>query len=141
QKKLSSEQLYVTIDENPTCTTRELSKFFNVSRHMAICKEMKRFDKVSKTGKWIPHGKWELLEINEQQCVTCCVSLCSHKLQAPILGGILTDSDEKWILYNNIKCKRQWLCRGSCQFLNREVDCTRKNSFVCMVRFKGNCLL
>ncbi|VUZ45547.1 unnamed protein product [Hymenolepis diminuta] len=40
-RKLNSEQLQVTIDENPTCTTRELSKIFNVS-HMTIYREMKR---------------------------------------------------------------------------------------------------
>ncbi|KAM3174653.1 hypothetical protein ACTXT7_010127 [Hymenolepis weldensis] len=34
QKELNSEQLQVAIDENPTCTTRALSKTFNVSRHM-----------------------------------------------------------------------------------------------------------
>ncbi|VUZ39365.1 unnamed protein product [Hymenolepis diminuta] len=39
-KKLNSEQLQVDIDENPTCTTRELSKTFNVSRHMTIYGEM-----------------------------------------------------------------------------------------------------
>ncbi|KAM3178363.1 hypothetical protein ACTXT7_002756, partial [Hymenolepis weldensis] len=41
-KKLNSERLQVAIGENPTCTTRELSKSFNVSRHMTICREMKR---------------------------------------------------------------------------------------------------
>ncbi|VUZ56861.1 unnamed protein product [Hymenolepis diminuta] len=34
-KKPNSEQLEVAIDENPTCTTRELSKTFHVS-HMTI---------------------------------------------------------------------------------------------------------
>ncbi|VUZ45770.1 unnamed protein product [Hymenolepis diminuta] len=42
-KKLNSEQLHAAIDENPTCTTRELSKTFNVSRHMIIYREVTRF--------------------------------------------------------------------------------------------------
>ncbi|VUZ55766.1 unnamed protein product [Hymenolepis diminuta] len=41
-KKLNSEQLQVVIDENPTCTTRELSKTFHISRHMTTYREMKR---------------------------------------------------------------------------------------------------
>ncbi|VUZ38625.1 unnamed protein product [Hymenolepis diminuta] len=41
-KKLNSEQLQVDINENPTCSTRELSKTFNVSCHMAIYRRMKR---------------------------------------------------------------------------------------------------
>lgn len=107
-KKLNSEQLQAAIDGNPTCTTRELSKTFNVS-HMTIYREMKRLGKVSKAGKWVPH---ELSEINRQQRVTCCVSLRSRELQAPFLDRIIT-GDEKWILYNNVKRKRQWLSRGS----------------------------
>ncbi|KAM3172467.1 hypothetical protein ACTXT7_014472 [Hymenolepis weldensis] len=35
-KKLNSDQLQVGIVENPTCTTRELSKTFDISRHMTI---------------------------------------------------------------------------------------------------------
>ncbi|VUZ40055.1 unnamed protein product [Hymenolepis diminuta] len=39
---LSSEQLQVANDENPTCVTRELSKTFHVSRHMTIYREMEK---------------------------------------------------------------------------------------------------
>ncbi|VUZ50429.1 unnamed protein product, partial [Hymenolepis diminuta] len=39
---LNSEQLQVAIDENPTCTTRELSETFHIT-HITICREMKRF--------------------------------------------------------------------------------------------------
>ncbi|KAM3182207.1 hypothetical protein ACTXT7_012857 [Hymenolepis weldensis] len=70
--KLNSAQLQVAIDENPTCTTRELSKFFNGNE---------------KT--WQSLKSWEmgppphdLSEINNQQRVTSCVSLGSRELQA-----------------------------------------------------------
>ncbi|KAM3180194.1 hypothetical protein ACTXT7_016790 [Hymenolepis weldensis] len=65
-KKLNSEQLQAAIDENPTSTTRELSKTFNA--------------KSQRAGKWVPHN---LSEVNKQQRVTCCVSLRSRELQAP----------------------------------------------------------
>ncbi|KAM3179168.1 hypothetical protein ACTXT7_001119 [Hymenolepis weldensis] len=51
--------------------------------------------------------------MNKQQRVTCCVSLRSRELQAPFLDPVITDSDEKWILYKNIKRKRQRLSRVS----------------------------
>ncbi|KAM3181883.1 hypothetical protein ACTXT7_013475 [Hymenolepis weldensis] len=59
-----------------------------------------------------PH---DLSEINKQQHVTCCVSLRSRELQASkFRHRIITDSDEKWILYNNVKHKRQsWLNRSA----------------------------
>ncbi|VUZ56804.1 unnamed protein product, partial [Hymenolepis diminuta] len=79
-QKLNSDQLQIAIDENPTCTTRELSKTFHVSRHMTIYRGMKRIGKVSKAGKWVPHN---LSEINKQQRVTCCVSQRFLELQAP----------------------------------------------------------
>ncbi|KAM3181656.1 hypothetical protein ACTXT7_013932 [Hymenolepis weldensis] len=50
QKKLDSEQLQVATDENPTCTTRELSKTFHVSRHMTVYREMKRLGEESLKG-------------------------------------------------------------------------------------------
>ncbi|VUZ50845.1 unnamed protein product [Hymenolepis diminuta] len=60
-KELNSEQLKVGIDENSTCNTIEPSKTFNVS-HMTIYREIKRLGwKVSRAGKWVPHG---LSEIN-----------------------------------------------------------------------------
>ncbi|VUZ49211.1 unnamed protein product [Hymenolepis diminuta] len=77
-KKLNSEQSQVAIDENPTCTTGELSKTFNVSHHMTIYRDMKDLvGKVSKIGKCFSH---DLSEVNKQHHVTCCVSLRSCEL-------------------------------------------------------------
>ncbi|KAM3180732.1 hypothetical protein ACTXT7_015734 [Hymenolepis weldensis] len=57
----------------------------------------------------LPPPPHDLSEINMQQRATCCVSLRSRELQAPFLDSIIADSDEKWwILWNNVKRKRQW---------------------------------
>ncbi|VUZ44125.1 unnamed protein product, partial [Hymenolepis diminuta] len=83
-KKLNSKQLEVAIDENSTCTTRELSKTLHVSRHMTIHREMKKLkDKVSKTIKYPLPSTHDLSGINKEQYMACCVSLHSHELQAP----------------------------------------------------------
>ncbi|KAM3181042.1 hypothetical protein ACTXT7_015114, partial [Hymenolepis weldensis] len=77
QKLLNSEQLQVAIDENPTCTTREPSKTFHVSRHMTTYKEMKRrLGKSQRLGTG-PLPPYDLLEINKQQRVTCCFTAFS----------------------------------------------------------------
>ncbi|VUZ39863.1 unnamed protein product, partial [Hymenolepis diminuta] len=76
-KKLNSEQLQVATDENPTCNTRELSETFHVSRHVTIYSEMERLCTVSNAEKWAPlSSPHDLLEINKQQRVICCVSRC-----------------------------------------------------------------
>ncbi|VUZ53950.1 unnamed protein product [Hymenolepis diminuta] len=89
-----------------------------------------------------PH---DLSEMNKQQRVTCCVSLRSHELQVPFSDRIITDSDEKWILCNIIKHKRRWLSQDSSLKpipQPRQFETVPEtNSFVCMVRFEGNCLL
>ncbi|VUZ46416.1 unnamed protein product, partial [Hymenolepis diminuta] len=63
-EKLTSEQLRVAIDENPTCTTRELTKTFNVSRHMTIYREMKRLG-------WEMDPTWEMGSVRNQQATVC----------------------------------------------------------------------
>ncbi|KAM3188079.1 hypothetical protein ACTXT7_001032 [Hymenolepis weldensis] len=69
-KKLNSEQLQVAADENPTCTTRELSTTFHVSRHMTTYWGMKILK------GWPPTlpPPYDLSEINKQQRVV--VVLC-----------------------------------------------------------------
>ncbi|VUZ56428.1 unnamed protein product, partial [Hymenolepis diminuta] len=104
-RKLNSGLFQVAIDENPICTTRELTKTFHVSRHMTIYREMKRLGWGSLKGH-------ELSEINKQQRMTCCVSLRSRELQIPFLDRIITGNG-KWIYYNNVKRKRRWLSRDS----------------------------
>ena len=66
---------------------------------------MARLGKVSKAKNWVPH---ELTENNGQQRVNSCISLHFRQHQMPFLDRIVT-GDEKWMLYNNVKCKKQWL--------------------------------
>ncbi|KAM3188070.1 hypothetical protein ACTXT7_001023 [Hymenolepis weldensis] len=63
----------------------------------------------------------------------CCVSLRSRELQAPFLDPITTDGKEKWwILYNNVKRKRQSLSGQVVRWFKANSttetiwDCTRK---------------
>ncbi|VUZ48834.1 unnamed protein product [Hymenolepis diminuta] len=74
---------------------------------MIIYREMERLGWESLKGWEMGSPPHDLSEMNKQQCVTCCVSLCSRELQAPFLDRIITVSYEKWwILYNNVKRKR-----------------------------------
>ncbi|KAM3185188.1 hypothetical protein ACTXT7_006888 [Hymenolepis weldensis] len=108
-EKLNSEQLQVAIDENPICTTRELSTTFHVSRHMTTYREMKTQRQSLKVWEMAPSPSRFVRNQQATACdLLCCVSLHSRELQAPFLDPIITDSNEKWwILYNNVKRKRQ----------------------------------
>ncbi|VUZ41881.1 unnamed protein product [Hymenolepis diminuta] len=59
QRKLNSEQLQLAIDENSTCTARELNKTIHVSSHMTIYREMKIVK-----GKFSPLTSHDLSETN-----------------------------------------------------------------------------
>ncbi|VUZ43193.1 unnamed protein product [Hymenolepis diminuta] len=107
-KKVNSGQLEVAIDENPTYTTREVSKTFNVSRHMTIYRVMKKLGLESLKG-WQIDPTWEMGFVRNQQATMCdllsftAFSWTSGTFFRPNHNG----QHEKWILYNNFKRKRQ----------------------------------
>lgn len=98
------ELLQTVVEENPKQTARELAKQFNTS-HTSIIKHLHELGKVSKLGQWVPH---HLTASQLNQRVALCSSLKSRLATEPFLGRIIT-SDEKWVLYNHIQRKRQWL--------------------------------
>ncbi|VUZ39985.1 unnamed protein product, partial [Hymenolepis diminuta] len=74
-KKLNSKQLQAAIDENATCTTRELSKIFTISRHMTIYREMEIL-------RWEIVRTWEMGFVRNQQ-TTVCDLLCFTLFREP----------------------------------------------------------
>ena len=44
--------------------------------------------------------------------IACCVSLFIRHITYFFLDRIVT-GDEKWILYNNVKCHHQWISQGN----------------------------
>ena len=61
--------------------------------------------KVPKLGKWVPY---KLSENDRQCCINAAVSLLSMSRRKDWLATILT-SDEKWMVYDNIHRKFQWV--------------------------------
>ena len=103
-EELEIDVLKTTIESNPTTTVRELAIELNVS-HTTIHRHLKTLGMVIKLGKWVPH---KLTAINLNQRINTCTSLLSRLNQKPFLNKIVTE-DEKWVLYNNIKRRHQWL--------------------------------
>ena len=60
---------------------------------------------MQKLGKWVPH---ELTENNNIQRFQLCTFLSSRQNCDPFLNRLVT-GDEKWILYPNVKRRKQWL--------------------------------
>ena len=97
------------VEENPKQTARELAKQFSTC-HRTIIIQLNKLGKVSKYGQWVPHN----LTANQlAQRVAICSSLRSRFSRNPFLNRIrVVTSDEKWVLYNNIHRKKQWLANN-----------------------------
>jgi len=71
----------------------------------AISMRLHAMGKVQKIGKWVPH------ELNDRQMErrqNICQILLARQKRKSFLHRILT-GDEKWIYFQNPKCKKSWV--------------------------------
>ena len=92
------------LEENPRQSTRELAQKLNTSQS-TVCRHLEKLGKVSKLGVWVPY---KLSERNKADRMSIATSLLSRENNDPFLKKIIT-GDEKWITYENIVRKGQWL--------------------------------
>lgn len=104
---LDDEVLESLLKEDPRQTVRELAEKMQVS-HGTIEYHLHQLGKVHKWGIWIPH------ELSETQLLHRVEILSSHLTRyksRPFLNQIVT-GDEKWVLYVNLRKRKQWLDLG-----------------------------
>jgi len=65
--------------------------------------------KIQKVGKWMPH---ELNERQQENRKTTCEMLLAKYKRKSFLHRIVT-GDEKWIYFENPKCKKSWVDPGA----------------------------
>lgn len=95
------------VESEPQLTVDEIAERMD-SSHGTVFRHLKEIGKVSKLGKWVPH---ELSEANCLQRINICTSLLSRFEREPFLDRLVT-GDEKWIIYHNVRRKRQWTDKG-----------------------------
>jgi len=99
-KKFEDSELQALLDEDDA-QTPQLTNQLNVTREAVSI----RLKSMGKMGKWVPH---ELNERQENRKTTCEMLLAKRK---SFLHRIVT-GDEKWIYFENPKCKRSWVTPG-----------------------------
>ena len=92
------------VECNSSKSTQELPLDLNTS-HSSLCYHLKRSEKVSKLNVWLPHT---LSEKSKEDCISIVTSLHSKQRIYPFLKNIIS-GDKKWVFYDNIQCKRQWI--------------------------------
>jgi [histone H3]-lysine36 N-dimethyltransferase SETMAR len=99
--------LRTMVETDPRLTIQEMSERLNASVG-TVHKYLHALGKTNRQGIWVPH---ELSLANREHRVDICSSLLSRQENDPFLGRVVT-GDEKWVLYVNVKRKKQWLSRG-----------------------------
>ncbi|CAK9820139.1 Histone-lysine N-methyltransferase SETMAR [Anthophora quadrimaculata] len=96
--------LKAILEQNPRQSTRGIAERLNTSQS-TVNRHLEKLGKVSKLGVWVPHN---LSERNKEDRMSIATSLLSRVKIEPFLNRIVT-GDEKWVTYDNIVRKRQWL--------------------------------
>ncbi|XP_076166383.1 lymphocyte-specific helicase isoform X3 [Ptiloglossa arizonensis] len=101
---LDNDVLSAEVEANPCQTIEELSNSLN-QPWSTIQEHLQQIGKVSRAGVWVPHNLSE--ENKANRSTTCNLLLQRHNTEA--FFDCLITGDEKWVLYDNPKRKRQWL--------------------------------
>ena len=102
-----ADELVEALAQDKRITVRELALKLGATASF-IWRRLTELGKTSKLGCWIPR---ELTEDQKNQRFQTCASLLSRQSNEPFLHKLIT-CDEKWVLYKNVKRKRQWCDRG-----------------------------
>ena len=105
--KVDDDILRSIIEEDPKLTSYQVAETLGVA-HSTVLEHLHKIGKVNKAGVWVAH---ELSQDNLNSRITICSSLLSRQRNLIFLDRIVT-GDEKWVMYVNVKKKRQWLDPG-----------------------------
>lgn len=101
---LDNDVLRAEVEANPCQTIEELSNTLN-QPWSTIQEHLHQIGKVSRAGVWVQHN---LSEENKANRSTICNLLLQRHNTEAFFDRLIT-GDEKWVLYDNPKRKRQWL--------------------------------
>lgn len=79
-------------------------------------------------GVWVPHA---LTKKNKEERKTLCEKLLSRNNNTPFLHQIVT-SDEKWITYDNVTKKKQWLSKNETPISTPRPGLTLRKIMLCV---------
>lgn len=125
--EINDDDLAKELDVNPRLTTRELATTLGCS-HTTIENHLHQLGKIQKCGVWVPH---QLSPANLNQRSSICSSLLSRFKLDPFLNRLVT-GDEKWVLYVNVRRKRQWLDPGQAPERDVKADLHQKKVMLCV---------
>ena len=96
-------ELETLLAEDSCQTQTELSESLGMTQQ-AISKRLKAMGTIQKQGNWVPY---ELKPSDVEWRFFACEQVLQRQNRKGFLDRIVTD-DEKWVYYNNPKCRKSW---------------------------------
>ena len=101
--EVDSDQIETLTEYNQRYTTQEIADILKISKS-SVENHLHQLGYVNRFDVWVPR---KLSKKNLLDCISACDSLLKCNKNVPFLKQIVT-GNEKWILYNNVECKRSW---------------------------------
>lgn len=126
-KKFEDTELQEILDEDDTLSQQQMAKMLNVDQ-ATISRRLKDMGKIQKCGKWVPH---KLTERQQENRKVICEMLLQRQQRKGFLHRIVT-GDEKWIYFENPKCKKSWVSPGQPSTSTAKPDRFGKKRMLCV---------
>ncbi|XP_014471571.1 PREDICTED: histone-lysine N-methyltransferase SETMAR-like [Dinoponera quadriceps] len=123
---LDNDMLRAEMKANPFETIEELSNTLN-QPWSTIQEHLQQIGKVSRASVWVPHN---LSEKNKTNRSIIC-NLWLQRCNTEAFFDRLINVDEKWVLYDNPKRKRQWLSPNKSPRSTAKPSLHPKKSLLC----------
>ena len=129
------EALKDLVESDPRQTLKEMAAIIDIS-HETVRQHLIGLSKVRREGIWIPK---QLTATQLKNRLTIASSLLTHYEKTPFLRDIVT-GDEKWVLYVNVKKRKQWLNPGQTPLATAKTDLNPLKIMLC-VWWGINCII
>ncbi|GFW24604.1 mariner Mos1 transposase [Trichonephila clavipes] len=103
EKVFEDAELEALLDQDSCQTQQELAGSMGVTQQ-AISKHLKVMGMIQKQRNWVPY---ELKPRDVERCLFACEQLLARQRRKGFLHCIVT-GDEKWVRYENPKCRKSW---------------------------------
>jgi len=125
--EIDVESLKDLVESDPRQTLREMATILDIS-HGAVRQQLNKMGKVLREGIWIPK---DLRPFQLKNRMTIASSLITRQEITPFLRDIVT-GDEKWVMYVNVKKRKQYLSRGQTPLGNAKTDLNTVKIMLCV---------
>lgn len=105
---MDDDKLRALVEADPHLTTRQIAEEMGIGQ-TSVVYHLHAIGKTNKLDMWVPH---QLSDYDRQRRVQAATSLLSFRRTNHWLNTVLT-SDEKWVLYVNVKRRRSWVNVGA----------------------------